>query len=159
ANVPAPHKTPYEVQARLRDFLTQVAGSYDVVLIDCPPNLHLCSWAAMAAAGHLLVPVQPEDFGAQGVQDVLASAAGVRAVINPELAPARFLVSMYQAGRAVHQMYVEHLREAHGDAVFAAMIPESVDFIEAVTARKPVGFHKPRGAAAKVVRAVAEELT
>jgi chromosome partitioning protein len=157
ANVPAPHKAPFEEQARLRDFLRGLDG-YDLVLIDNPPNLHLCSWSAMAASDHLLVPVQPEDFGAQGTQDVLESAEGVRAVINPGLAPAWFLVSMYQARRTVHQVFVEHLRGAHGADVLDAMIPESVDFIEAVTARKPVALHKPRGAAAKAVKAVAEEL-
>jgi chromosome partitioning protein len=42
--------------------------------------------------------------------------------------------------------------------VFAATVPEAAEFAEAVTARKPVGFHKPRGAAARAIRAVAEEL-
>src|SRR3954470_6060095 len=57
-NVPNPHMLPYEDQARLRDFLGLVRANYDVILVDCPPNLHACSWAAMAAADHLLVPVQ-----------------------------------------------------------------------------------------------------
>jgi chromosome partitioning protein len=157
ANVPAPHKAPYEDQVRLRDFLAGLSD-YDLILIDNPPNLHLCSWAAMAASDRIIVPVQPEDFGAQGSLDVLESAEGVRAVINPALAPAWFLVSMYQARRSVHQVFVEHLRETHRADVFNAMIPEAVDFIEAVTARKPVAMHKPRGAAAKAVKAVAEEL-
>ena len=54
----------------LRDALAELAGGYDVILIDCPPNLHLCSWAAMAAASHVVVPLQPEDFGVQGLAPV-----------------------------------------------------------------------------------------
>jgi len=158
ANIPLPHKAPHADQIRLRDFLDQVSESYDIVLIDCPPNLHMASWAAMAASDAFIVPVQPEDFGAQGTQDVIESAAGVRAVINPGLALAGYVVSMYQARRAVHQAYVEHLRASHGDAVFATVIPMASEFAEAVTARRPVGFHKPKGAAAAAIRAVAEEL-
>jgi chromosome partitioning protein len=153
-----PHKAPYSLQAALREFLDQVAGAYDIALIDCPPNLHLCSWAAMAAAHEMIVPVQPEDWGCQGTADVLESAELVRQVINPGLAPALFVVSMFQSRRAVHQTFVQGLRQLFGGRVLEAMVPEAVDFVEAVTNRQPIGFYKPRGAGAKAVRAVAEEL-
>jgi chromosome partitioning protein len=157
-NVPDPHRAPYEDQVRLRDFLAQVREGYDLVIIDCPPNLHMASWAAMAASDYLLVPVMPEDFGAQGTQDVAESAAMVRAVVNPGLRMLGYLVSMYQARRTVHQMYVERLRAGQGEAVFEAMIPAAVDYVEAITALKPVTCHKPKSAAAKAVKAVADEV-
>jgi chromosome partitioning protein len=157
-NIPEPHLASYEDQTRLRDFLAPLVSGYDFVLIDCPPNLHMCSWAAMSAATHLLVPVMPEDFGAQGTRDVIESAAMVRAVINPALSDASFIVSMFNPRRSVHKAYVQLLREQHGPAVFDAAVPEAVDYIEAVTALKPVAFYKPRGAAAKAVRVLAEEL-
>jgi chromosome partitioning protein len=157
-NVPHPHLTPYEDQVRLRDFLAHVRAAYDLILIDCPPNLHLCSWAAMASADALLVPVQPENFGSQGTVDVLESAAAVRATVHPELGPAWFVVSMLQPRRAVHAAFVASLRAGYGPAVFDAAIPAAVDFVEAVVALKPVGFHKPKSAAAKAALAVAEEL-
>ena len=157
-NVPHPHLAAYEEQVRLRDFLAQVRDDFDLILIDCPPNLHACSWAAMAAADGLLVPVQPENFGSQGTVDVLESAAAVRATINPDLGPAWFVVSMLQARRAIHQAFVDGLRAGHGEAVFAASIPEAVDFVEAVVALKPLCYHKPKGAASKAVKAVADEL-
>jgi chromosome partitioning protein len=157
-NVPDPHRAPIAAQLCLREFLDQVRGDYSVILIDCPPTLSLASWAAMGAADAFFVPSQTEDFGAQGVQDVLESADAVRALVNPGLALAGLVLTMYQPRRTVSQLYADMLRRAYGDAVFAATIPESVDYVEAVAARKPVGFHKPRGAAAKAIRAVAEEL-
>src|SRR4051794_6446065 len=39
-----------DLQAGIRDVVDQVRGLYDFILIDCPPNLHLCSWAALVAA-------------------------------------------------------------------------------------------------------------
>src|SRR3989442_768760 len=63
-NVPRPHEADPGVQACLRSFLAEVAGGYDLVMVDCPPNLHLCSWAALVASSHLVVPLQAEDYGA-----------------------------------------------------------------------------------------------
>ena len=50
--------------------LADIRGRYDTVMIDCPPNLHLASWASLVASDALIVPLQPEDFGAQGMADV-----------------------------------------------------------------------------------------
>ena len=74
-NVPDPHLADPELQGCLRAFLDDVRDRYDLVLIDCPPNLHLCSWAALVASDHLIVPLQPEDYGAQGIVDVQESVA------------------------------------------------------------------------------------
>jgi chromosome partitioning protein len=104
------------------------------------------------------VPVQPEDFGSQGITDVAESVAAVRALLNPALSLAGFLITMMQARRTVHQVYADTLRQTHGAGVFTAAVPQNADFVEAVMARKPVGYYKPRGAAAKAIRAVAEEL-
>jgi chromosome partitioning protein len=153
-----PHAAPLEVQLGLRDFLGQVRDQYPVVLIDCPPNLNLCSWAAMTAADAYMVPLQPEDFGAQGVVDVTDAATAVRTLRNPALRLLGYLVSMYQSRRTIHQAYVAQLRAMFGLAVFEAVLPEAVDYVEAVTALKPVGLFKPKGAGARAARAVAEEL-
>ena len=38
------------------------------------------------------------------------------------------------------------------------MVPEAVDFVEAIAQRKPVAQFKPKGAAAKSIKALADEL-
>lgn len=60
--------------------------------------------------------------------------------------------------KSVHRFYETQLRELYGDLVFDAMIPDAVDYLEAIMDRKPVGLYKPKGAAAKAMRALAEEL-
>jgi chromosome partitioning protein len=158
SNVPMPHEADWPAQVSLREFLSGVRDRYDLVLIDVPPNLHLCSWAALVASDALAVPLQPEDFGAQGIADVRESVERVQAGPNPGLRQLGYIVTMHAPRRAVHQVYVARLREIYGDAVFAAMVPESVDFVEAIAQRKPIAAYKPRGAAAKAIKALAEEL-
>jgi len=157
-NLPRPHECDWPTQTSLRSFLEAVRGSYDLVLIDVPPNLHLCSWAALVASDALVVPLQPEDFGAQGIADVREAIARVQGGPNPELRLLGYLITMLSPRRSVHQAYVTRLRTLYGAAVFATAVPESVDFVEAIAQRKPVAQYKPRGAAAKVIKALGAEL-
>ena len=151
---PAGHRS----QGVLREFVDEVRKDYGVILLDCPPSLTLASWSAMVAADGVLVPVMPEDFGAQGLKKINRAIALVRAEANPSLRLLGILVSQCNPKLAIHAAYVNQLRAAYGESVFTAMIPIAADFKLAVTAGKPVGLLKPRSAAAKAVAALAEEL-
>src|SRR5262249_4526161 len=153
-----PHLTPWPLQVAIRDFLAEVRENYDFVLIDCPPNLHLASWAALVASDALLVPLQPEDFGAQGIIDVQESIARVVAGPNPSLRLLGLWINMANLRAVVHQGFEQLLRKEHRSAVFETVVPNSVDFKEAIVHRKPVALYKPRGAAAKVMKALADEI-
>jgi chromosome partitioning protein len=157
-NVPDPHRADWPLQVALRDFLAEVVCRYDLVMIDCPPNLHLASWASLVASDALIVPLQPEDFGAQGIADVQDSIDRVVAGPNPGLKLLGFLITMANNRLAVHKGFEQLLRSLYGPAVFATTIPVSTDFKESIVQRKPVALYKPRGAAAKVMKALAEEV-
>jgi chromosome partitioning protein len=157
-NRPHPHAEPWELQVTLVDALDDLRRQYDLILVDCPPTLQMASWAALAASDGLIVPVQPEDYGSQGLAAVRRSIELVRKTINPRLRIIGLLITMYTGRRAVHQLYEKTLRELYGDEVFATTIPHSADIPEATMLRKPLAWHKPRGAATKVLEALAGEL-
>jgi cellulose biosynthesis protein BcsQ len=46
----------------------------------------------------------------------------------------------------------------YGEAVFANAFPLAKDFKEAVAARQPISHYKPKSAAAKATKTVADEL-
>ncbi len=144
-NIPRPWDAPADQQTCLRDFLSEIEDRYSMVLIDCPPNLYLCSWAALVASASVVVPLTPEDFGAQGLIDVQESVARVRGAVNAGVRILGFLPTMVNARLAVHQQYIAMLGTIYGDAVFSGAMPISPDFKESLTGRKPVAFYKPRG--------------
>lgn len=156
-NVPDPQATG-ELQRALRAFLSEAAGAFDVVLIDCPPNLHLCSWNALLAASWVMVPLQAEDFGAQGITHVQRAIDAALAKYNPTLRLMGYLVTMYQKRLGIHAAYDHQLRQLYAGDVFTATVPAAKDFKEAVAARMPLANYKPRCAAAKSMEAVAEEM-
>jgi chromosome partitioning protein len=157
-NTPRGHQAGFAAQTALRSFLDEARRDYDLVLIDCPPNLHLCSWAALVASTHLLVPLQAEDYGAQGLGPVRDLADAVARGPNPDLRLAGLLITMFNARLAIHQMYDGLLREQYGRAVLATRVPYAADYKEAIARRRPIAQYKPKGASARVVRELADEL-
>jgi chromosome partitioning protein len=145
-------------QGGLRCFLGEARGDFDIVLIDCAPNIHLCSWAALVAADGVVVPLQPEDYGSQGLTPIREAIAAVQAAANPALQLTGYLLTMYDKRLAIHLAYETRLRALYEEAVFAATFPLAKDYKEAVASRQPISHYKPRSAAAKAARAVADEL-
>lgn len=155
-NAPRPHES--DRQTVLRDFVDEVKDRFDMILIDCPPNLQLCSWSAMVAADGVVVPMQVEDFGGQGLKKINRAMTLVRAEANPSLVMLGYLITLYNKGLAIHLAYAEQLRASYGPLVFEAVMPLATDYKVAVTAGVPVGILKPRSAAARATRAIADEL-
>ena len=156
-NIPRPQETG-NLQLTLRQFLREARDHYDVALIDCPPNLSLCSWTALLAANSVVVPVQAEDYGAQGIVYIQRAFDAALAYHNPRLRLAGYLVTMFNKSLGIHTAYNHQLRTLYGDQVFETTVPLAKDYKEAVAARQPVSFYKPRSAAAKSIKAVADEL-
>ncbi len=72
-------------ERRLKAALTAVAGSYDFVLIDCPPSLSLLTLNGLCAAHGVVVPMQCEYFALEGLSDLVNTIKQVHANLNPEL--------------------------------------------------------------------------
>jgi chromosome partitioning protein len=142
----------------MAEFLAEARGAFDLVLIDCPPNLHLCSWAALVASDYLVVPLQAEDYGAQGLGPVQRSVQAVRSGPNPSLQLLGYLITMFDKRLGIHAAYETLLRRMYGADVFVNAMPLAKDFKEAVASRLPVSHYKPKGATAKAARAVADEM-
>lgn len=66
-------REPAVVIDRFVDAVHEIAPSYDVVIIDTPPNLGLLFTAALKAATHVLIPVAAQYLPLEGVSDLLLS--------------------------------------------------------------------------------------
>ncbi|RUL84198.1 ParA family protein [Tautonia sociabilis] len=156
-NVPDPHLLDPRDQAVLRDALRPIAEGFDLTLIDCCPNLQRATWSALLAADAALIPTMPELFGAQGLAEVRDWVALVEQTWGRPLPVAGVLVTMFNGRRAMHRTFVELLAGGCPE-LLSSTVPESSDFPEAIAAGRPIHYHKARGAAAKAMDAVADEV-
>lgn len=153
--------TPRPEQAGLQQFVVREwlndLSDVDLVLIDCPPNLYACSWAAMLAADYVVIPVPPEDFGTQGLRAVHQAIDQVR-LLNPKLRRLGHLITRSDRRLNLHRLYEERLRSLYSELVLDTVIPEAVAYKVALTARLPVEQHDPGSTAAGWMRQLADEL-
>jgi len=154
-NRPCPETTGMR-QYALRTAL-QALDAFDFVLIDCPPNLYMCSWAAMIAADYVIVPVPPEDFGTQGLRAVHQAIDHARR-LNPGLRRLGHLVTRCDRRLLIHRAYEERLRSLYPHMVLDTVIPEASAFKVSVAARQPVEFYAPKSQAAVLTRRLAAEI-
>jgi chromosome partitioning protein len=154
-NMPSPEETGLS-QFALREFVQDQTG-YDIVLIDCPPNLYRCCWSAMIASNWAIIPVTPEDFGTQGLRAVHQAVENAR-TLNPGLEELGHLVTRSDGRLLVHRFYERSLRKRFGPLVFQTLMPELSAFKVAVAERKPVEFHDPRCRAARLTRNLSREI-
>ena len=137
-------------QFAIREFLEAQCG-YDIVLIDCPPNLYRCSWMAMIATDWVVIPVCPEDFGTQGLRAVHQAIENVR-LLNPSLRRLGHLVTRSDGRLLVHKFYERRLRKCYGEYVLSNLLPELSAFKVAVADRKPAEFHDNKSRAARLTQ-------
>ena len=154
-NIPEPEKTGL-LQYAVQEFLNE-QQVFDIVLIDCPPNLYRCSWVSMVAADYVLIPVPPEDFGTQGLLSV-HQCVGQARQLNPRLRRLGHLITRCDGRLLVHRMYEQKLREMYGPMVMDTVIPEASAFKVALARRQPVQFHDPKSKAAGLTNSLAREI-
>lgn len=130
---------------------------FDFLLIDCPPNIYQCSWAALLASDFVVIPVPPEDFGTQGLRIVHQAIDEARR-LNSRLGLLGQLVTRSDSRLLVHQTYEAKLRELYRGIVFETVIPEASAFKLSLACRRPVVFHDPASKAAMSMQRFAQEM-
>jgi len=156
-NMPEPHLAPAEVQSRLRSFLDEVRGDYALVLIDNPPNLYGCTYASLVAADYAIIPCIPQNYDVSSLSPVLEIIRQVAAGPNPSLVNLGVILNRVKR-TSVHGAFERTLREIHGPLIFETKVAESTDIPDAIVVNKPVTHYKPRGASAKSIKILADEI-
>lgn len=122
----------------LRNALQPVRGSYDYILIDCPPSLGLLTLNALVAADSVLIPVQCEYYALEGLTDLITSMKLTKRQFNPDLETEGILLTMYDRRLSFADQVSDEIRKYFGTDVFKTVIPRNVRIAEAPSHGKPI---------------------
>lgn len=145
-------------ETRLRDALQHVAGSYDYVLIDCPPALNLLTLNGLCAAKSVMIPMQCEYYALEGLSDLVNTIRKVRASLNPVLEIEGLLRTMFDPRNTLAQQVSDQLQEHFGNKVYRTVIPRNVRLAEAPSYGVPVLYHDKLSKGTQAYLALASEL-
>jgi chromosome partitioning protein len=84
---------------RLRNQLKEHGQNYDLVFIDCPPQLGKLLTAALYSADYVLVPCAADAMGLQGLSDLSFTIEQVRKNVNSELQMLGAVINLYKPQR------------------------------------------------------------
>ena len=146
-----------DLHLSLVDAFADLAGDYDLIVCDCPPRLSLVSFAALAAATGVVVPLEAADWGAQGVVQVTEAVRYVRRRFNPGLELLGYLVSRFKTRRKYQREYLASLHDHFGGLAFDIVIPDRAKFEQSVTERVPITRYSARSAEADLARQLFDE--
>ena len=121
---------------RVKEALMQVDSDYDVVVIDCPPQLGFLTMSALSAATGVLVTIHPEMLDVMSMSQFLRMTADLMDVIADSGADMshdwmRYILTRYEPADAPQNRIVAFLRTMYGDSVLNAPMLKSTAISDA----------------------------
>ena len=124
------HETPRAISertgnlffTRVGDVLGQIEADYDVVVMDCPPQLGFLTMSALSAATAVLVTVHPQMLDVMSMCQFLlmtSNLLGVVAEAGGDMSYdwMRYVVTRYEPGDGPQNQMVSFMRSMFGDHV------------------------------------------
>ena len=107
----------------LRDALRVARTHYDVIIIDCPPNLGNLSVNGLVAADEVLIPCDPSPLALSGVHALIQTISTISMRLNPEIEVTGILMTRVD-GRNIkmNEAIRMDIESRYGDAVLPVQI-------------------------------------
>lgn len=141
--------------------LTVARTHYDLIILDCPPNMGTLTLNALCAADYLLVPTDMSVLALEGVGDILNTVETLRTRLQRRVQVAGILTTRFdkrttQLNQAIEQSFAD----LYGASVrvFETRIPQSSTINKAHLAGESIFDHAPSSPAALAYKALAREV-
>lgn len=122
---------------RLRNVLALIQDDYDLILIDCPPNMGSITANALAAANGLVIPLPPAAADRASFMMFCQSLSLFYGHLGRELDYMRILVSNHD-GSATHKFNEGRIRALYGEYVMTNVLYNSTEIEKAASYMRTV---------------------
>jgi chromosome partitioning protein len=117
-------------------------GTYEYVLIDCPPNVGVLTFNALRAASEVIIPLETSRFAIHGVEKLLETIALLTERIGHDLT-VRILTTLYDGRTRFARTTLATIRESFKDMCFDTVIRLNVKLREAAGRGRAIGSFAP----------------
>ena len=153
----------------LRDAMSEMAGDFDYVILDCPPSLGVLTLNALTASDEVFLPLQPHFLALHGLSKLLKTIGLVSKRLNPNLVLSSVLYCIYESGTRLAAEVVNDveqflIEERNTDSVwsnahsFDTRIRRNIRLAEAPSYGQSIFSYSPDSNGAQDYRSLAMEV-
>jgi chromosome partitioning protein len=143
---------------RLKEAVGPVRGTYDYILVDCPPSLDILTVNALIAANSVLIPIQCEYFALEGVSELMETIRQIRRLRNSQLEIEGALLTMFDDRTNLSHQVMEDLKAFFRNQLFATIIPRNIRLGEAPSHGRPILLYDIKSKGAESYIKLAKEI-
>ena len=138
---------------RLKKLLAPLTKEYDIIILDCPPNISLLSEAIFEASEILLSPIIPTTLSLRTLEQ-LKKYIKDNNLKHLQLVP---FFSMADRRKKMHREIMQTLAEKHPD-ILQSVIPYASDIERMGWERMPLGAYTKKGRSVEAYQALWQEI-
>jgi chromosome partitioning protein len=145
---------------RLRKHLQglKAHAPFDFCILDTPPSLGVLMTSALASADEILIPLQCEWFGLEGLAKIVHVIDQIRdSGANPDLTLEGIVMTMFDGRTNLAKQVVDEVGSFFPDQLYKTVIPRTIRMSEAPSHAKTIFEHDPSGVGSQSYMALAEE--
>lgn len=94
----------------LKEVISGVLDEYDLVLIDCPPNLGIITLKGIYISDYYLIPCIPDILSTYGIPQIIGRVKDFKQETKINIEPLGIVISMYRAQSRLHDTTILDLR-------------------------------------------------
>ncbi len=151
-----------------KEFENIPPGTFDYIIMDCPPSLGVLTINALAAATEVFIPLQPHFFALQGLSKLFETTALVTRRLNRQLRVTGIILCLYETGTRLANEVTDDLTRflASSDPqapwaqaqVFDARIRRNIKLAESPSFGQSIFDYDPASAGASDYQQLVDEI-
>ena len=143
----------------LRKALEITRTHYDIILLDCPPNVGALTVNALVAADQVLIPCNAAALAMAGVSGLMQTVHDVQDHLNPNLCLLGMVLTKVDGRtQGTNQAIMELVQDSWGDALFEEQIGVSNALSRAQLAGQDIFEFEPNSRGAEQYKTLAESV-
>ena len=142
----------------LEKFIDPFRQIYDYILIDLPPSVSLLTVNGLVASDEVLIPVQCEYYGLEGLGQLLETIDLINKNLGRNIRIAGALITMYDGREHLSIEVSKEVRRKFSGHVYDVEIPRSIALAEAPSFGKPILLYAPETPGARAYERLSREV-
>lgn len=145
---------------RLRRILQALKPNdlFEFCILDTPPSLGVLMTSALAAADEILIPLQCEWFGLEGLAKIVHVIDQIRGSdAKADIRLEGIVMTMFDGRTLLSRQVVDEVSQYFPEQIYQTLIPRTIRIGEAPSHGKSIFEHDPNGSGSQAYQALARE--